>query len=186
MTEALPPTDRETTAAARRRVAAADRARRWREEHREAELAREAENAALRAEVTALRAERQAAADREEEAARLRAELYAARDELGRLRTHFDTLAKADMVDEDLSRAVVRLAGLRRSLAGPLAVGNPTVAVADIVAAAALIRCGGKEAGQSAYDVARTRVLDRLRMFVPPPDEALGASLRLMPRRSPV
>lgn len=164
--------NREATAAGRRRVAAADRARRWREQQRQAAAVREAENVALRDEVAALRAERQAAANREDGAARLRAELYAVRDERDRLRVHFDQLAKANMVDEDLVRAIVRLGGLRRSLAGPLAVGNPTVAVADIVAAAALIRCGGKEAGQFAYDAARARVLDRLRTFVPPPDDA--------------
>ncbi len=55
MTE--PRTRERETSAARRRAAAADRACRWREEQREAELAREAENATLRTEVTALRAE---------------------------------------------------------------------------------------------------------------------------------
>ena len=163
------PTDRETTAAARRRVAAADRARRWREEHRKVELARIAELDALRAEVARLRAERKAV---ENEAARMRAELHAARDEAARLRKHFDTLARADTVDEDLARALVRMGGLRRSAAGPLAIGRPEVAVADVVAAAALIRCGGKAAGQAAYDAARARVLERVAMLVPPPYDA--------------
>ena len=169
MTEALPNIERETTAAARRRVAAADRARRWREEQREAEFARIAELDALRKEVAALQAERQAATDREAEAARLRAELYAARDERDRLRVHFDRLAKADTVDEDLVRAVARLGGLSRSPAGPLAIRNPKIAVADVVAAAALIRCGGQSAGQAAYDAARARVLARLSQFILPP-----------------
>jgi hypothetical protein len=169
MSAPLPPTDRETTAAARRRVAAADRARRWREEQREAEIAREAENAALRDRVDGLTAELKGA---ENEAAKLRAELHAVRAESERLRTHFDKLASADMVDEDLARALVRMGGLRRSPAGPLAIGVPKIAVADVVAAAALIRCGGQSAGQAAYDAARARVLARLSQFVLPSHDA--------------
>ena len=173
MTEALPPTDRETTAAARRRIANADRAREWRERQREAEVARIAEIDALRAENATLRAERQAAADRENEAARLRAELYAVRAEAARLRTHFDTLAKADTVDEDVIRALVRMGAIRRSPGGgPLAIGRPTVSVSDVLNVAGLIRCGGQEAGQAAYDAARARVLERVAMLVPPPYDA--------------
>lgn len=171
MTEALPPNDRATTAAARRRVAAADRARRWREEQRVSELARIAELGALRDEIAALRVERKGV---ENEAARLRAELCSLRDELGRMRAQFDTLAKTDMVDEDLARALVRMGGLRRSPAGPLAIGVPKIAVADVVAAAALIRCGGQSAGQAAYDAARARVLARLSQFVLPPPRCVG------------
>ncbi|BAQ49433.1 hypothetical protein [Methylobacterium aquaticum] len=164
MTETLPTTERETTAAARRRVAAADRARDWRERQREAEVARIAELDALRAEVATLRAERKAV---ENETATVRSELYAARAESERLRAHFDKLARADTVDEDLARAIVRLGGLRRTETGPLAIGRPEVAVRDVVAAAALIRCGGATAGQEAYDAARSRVFQRLAMLVP-------------------
>ncbi|TGD99741.1 hypothetical protein [Methylobacterium nonmethylotrophicum] len=163
------PTDRETTAAARRRVAAADRARRWREEHREAELARIAELDALRAEVATLRAERKGV---ENEAARLRAELYAVRDELGRLRAHLDMFARAFTVDEDLARALIKMGAIRRSPAGPLAIGRPTVSVSEVINVAGLVRCGGQKAGQAAYDAARARVLERVAMLVPPPNDA--------------
>lgn len=166
MTEPRTP-EREMSAAARRRAAAADRARRWREEQREAELAREAENAALRTEITALRAECQAAAVREDKAARLRAELYTLRAERDRLWTHFDRLAKADTVDEDVIRALIKMGAICRSPAGPLAIGRPTVSVSDVINVAGLVRCGGQEAGQAAYDAARAHVLERVAMLVP-------------------
>lgn len=169
MTEPNSIPDRETTAAARRRVAAADRARKWREEHREAGLAREAENATLRDRVDSLTAGLKAA---EDEAARLRAELHAARDEAARLRVHFDRLAKSDTVDEDLARALIKMGAIRRSLAGSLAIGRPTVSVSDVINVAGLVRCGGQEAGQAAYDAARARVLERVAMLVPPPYDA--------------
>ncbi|MEN3234073.1 MULTISPECIES: hypothetical protein [Methylobacterium] len=166
MTEPRPSTDRETTAAARRRIAAADRAREWRERQREAEVARIAELDALRAENAALRAERKAV---ENETATVRSELYAARAESDRLRAHFDRLASADTVDEDVIRALVRMGAIRRSPGGgPLAIGRPTVSVSDVLNVAGLIRCGGKGAGQAAYDVARAHVLERLSEFVPP------------------
>lgn len=155
MTELNPIPDRATTAAARRRTANADRARKWRERQREAELAREAENATLQA-----------------EAARLRAELYAVRHERDRLRTHFDRVAKADTVDEDVIRALIKMGAIRRSPAGPLAIGRPTVSVSDVINVAGLVRCGGQDAGQAAYDAARAHVLERVAMLVPPPYDA--------------
>nr|WP_137830661.1 hypothetical protein [Methylobacterium sp. L1A1] len=148
MTETLPSIERETTAAARRRVAAADRARRWREEQREAEAARLAELDGLRAEVMSLRAER---------------------DRLQAAVGHADA---ASGIDEDLARAFVKMAGLRRSAAGPISIVHAQVAAADVIAVAAYIRCGGRAAGQAAYDAARRRVLERLQQFLLPPGEA--------------
>ncbi|MEE7456823.1 hypothetical protein MPAR168_00535 [Methylorubrum populi] len=146
MTNAV--TLRETSVAVRRRAANADRARDWRKRQREAEAARQAELDALRTEVTTLKAERD------------------------RLQGVFARMAASDMIDEDIVRALVRLGGLCRDAAGPLAIARPTVAVRDVVAAASLIRCGGKEAGQAAYDAARGQVLERLSQFLPPPGEA--------------
>lgn len=148
MTDAVTPTTRETSAAARRRVAAADRARDWRERQREVEAARVAELDALRSEVADLRAERD------------------------RLQSALGRIGAAASIDEDLARALVRMGGLRRSLAGPLAIANPKVSVADVIAVAGYIRCGGKAAGQAAFDAARRRVLERLSQFLPPPVEA--------------
>lgn len=146
MTDTVP--SRETSAAARRRVAAADRAREWRERQRETEAARVAELDALRAELDEVKAERD------------------------RLQGVFAKLAVADLVDEDIVRALVRMSAIRRSPGGPLAIGKPQVSVADVVSVAGYIRCGGKEAGQEAYDAARARVLERLQQFLPSPGEA--------------
>ncbi|WP_210170419.1 hypothetical protein [Methylobacterium sp. Leaf456] len=140
MTDTTPTTERESTAAARRRVAAADRARKWREEQREADATRQAEIDALRAEVADLRAQRDG----------------------------LEQVAEAATVDEDLVRALVKMGGLHRSPAGPLAIGKPQVSVADVVSVAGYLRCGGRSAGQEVYDAARGRVLDRLAQFVLP------------------
>lgn len=148
MTETAPSHDRESTAAARRRVAAADRARRWREEQRETEAARVAELDALRAEIATVTAERD------------------------RLQGVFARMAASDMVDEDIVRAVVRLGGLCRDATGLLAVARSTVAVRDVVNVAGYIRCGGRAAGQAAFDAARHHVLERLIEFVPPSHDA--------------
>ncbi|AWI88449.1 hypothetical protein C0214_09435 [Methylobacterium sp. DM1] len=145
MTDTAP--SRETSAAARRRIAAADRAREWRERQRETEAARVAELDALKAEVTSLRAERN--------------RLQAALGKPG-----------ATGIDEDLARAFVRMGGIRRSAAGPLAIANPKVDVADVIAVAGYIRSGGRPAGQTAFDAARKRVLERLAQFLPSPGEA--------------
>lgn len=142
MTDAV--TNRETSAAARRRVANADRARDWREKQRVAEAARQSELDALREEVAILKAQRD------------------------RLQIRLDQVAAAATVDEDLVRALVRMGGLRRSPAGPLAIGKPQVSVADVVSVAGYLRCGGRTAGQEAFDTARGRVLDRLAQFVLP------------------
>lgn len=137
----------ETSAAARRRVAAADRAREWRERQRETEAARVAELEDLRTELDVVRAERD----------RLRA-----------------ALGQADgaSIDEDLVRALVTMGAVRRSPAGPLAIGKPQVSVADVVSVAGYVRCGGRAAGQAAYDAARARVLERVAQFLPAPGEA--------------
>lgn len=144
VTETIPDTERESTAAARRRVAAADRARDWREKQREAAEARQAELDGLRAEVAALKAQRDW------------------------LQAGLDRVAAAATVDEDLVRALVKMGGLRRSPAGPLAIGTPRVSVADVVSVASYLQCGGKAAGQEAFDAARGRVLVRLAQFVLP------------------
>lgn len=136
------------TSAARRRVAAADRSREWRERQRETEAARVAELDALKAEVASLRAERD------------------------RLLAALGHASVVSGIDEDLARAVVKMAGLRRSAAGPLSIAHAQVATADIIAVAAYIRCGGRSAGQLAYDAARRRVIERLQQFLPPPGEA--------------
>ncbi|BDL39024.1 hypothetical protein [Methylorubrum sp. GM97] len=144
MTDTAP--SRETSAA-RRRIAAADRAREWRERQRETEAARHAELEGLRAEVVSLRAER----DR----------LQAAPGHAG----------AASGIDEDLARAFVKMAGMRRSATGSISIAHAQVAAADVIAVAAYIRCGGRAAGQVAYDADRRRVLERLKQFLPPPGE---------------
>ncbi len=143
MTDAA--TTRETSAAARRRAEAADRARDWREKQRKAEAARQAELDALRAEVADLRNERDL------------------------LQAGLDRVAAAATIDEDLVRALVKMGGLRRSPAGPLAIANPKVLVADLVSVAGYIRSGGMEAGQAAFDAARAKVLARLDLFLVSP-----------------
>lgn len=148
MTNTVITNERETTAAARRRVAAAERARDWREKQRVIELTREAENVALRKEVAALKAER---------------------DQLQAALGHTGATAS---IDEDLVRAVVKMGAICRSTVGLLAVSKPQVSVSDIIAVAGYIRCGGRQAGQAAFDAARMRVLERVAQFVPLLDEA--------------
>lgn len=148
MTSTAAPNERETTAAARRRIDAADRARRWREEQRRADAAREAELDALKAENQKLRVERDGL-----------------RDALGRI-------GAAAAVDEDLARSVVRMGAISRDATGRLFIGRSSVKIADIIDKAILLRSGGSDQGQAAYEATRVKVLRRLTQFILPPADA--------------
>lgn len=153
MSETALTAERETTAAARRRVEAADRARRWREQQREAEAARQAQLDALRAEVESLRADR-------------------------------DRLSAAARVDDEVLRAVARLARCRVQPDGRVTVHRIEISARDLLNVSAFLLVGTRgedePGGQAAFDEARRRVMDRLGRFaLPAEDEATGGPHRL-------